>query len=71
MKSYSDHLITKLAVTAAAFLGLGMALMKLIEYMADKIKIIVVITHNIEVAEQMKSRIRLEQRFRGVSISAS
>ena len=31
MKSYSDHLLTKLAVIAAAFLGLGMALMKLVE----------------------------------------
>ena len=31
MKSYSDHLLTKLAVIATAFLGLGMALMKLVE----------------------------------------
>jgi len=31
MKWYSDHLLTKLAVIAAAFLGLGMALMKLAE----------------------------------------
>ena len=31
MKSYSNLLITKLAVIAAVFLGLGMALMKLVE----------------------------------------